>query len=85
MSDFSLTLVLHLKTSKLIHDMAKINIKSEKNTPFGGIFHVREMFSRYVGPVIDEMLGLRCPSFVYLYCEIVGSLSSVYFCCGDCV
>ena len=27
--------------------MAKINIKSEKITPFGGIFHVRNMFSRY--------------------------------------
>jgi len=26
--------------------MAKINIKSEKLTPFGGIFHVRNMFSR---------------------------------------
>ena len=25
--------------------MAKINIKSEKNTPFGGIFQVRELFS----------------------------------------
>ena len=59
MSDFSLTLVLHLKTSKLIHDMAKINIKSEKNTPFRGIFHVRELYSRYVGPVIDKVLGPR--------------------------
>ena len=28
--------------------MAKVNIKSEKITPFGGIFHVRELFSRYV-------------------------------------
>ena len=25
--------------------MAKINIKSEKITPFGGIFQVRELFS----------------------------------------
>ena len=24
--------------------MAKVNIKSEKITPFGGIFHVRELF-----------------------------------------
>ena len=32
--------------------MAKIQQKSEKVTPFGGIFHVREQFSRYVGPVI---------------------------------
>ena len=44
MSDFSLTLVLQIKTSKIINDMAKVSIKSEKITPFGGIFHVREHF-----------------------------------------
>ena len=32
--------------------MAKVSMKSEKTTPFGGIFHVREHFSRFVGPVI---------------------------------
>ena len=85
MSDFSLTLVLRLKTSKIVNDMAKVQIKSEKITPFGGIFHVRELFSRYVGPVIDNVLGLRCTSFGYQYSEIVGSLSSTYFCGGDCV
>ena len=58
MSDFSLTLVLQIKTSKIINDMAKVSIKSEKITPFGGIFHVREFFSRYVSPVIDEVLVL---------------------------
>ena len=46
---------------------------------------MREMFSRYMGPVIDKVLGLRCTSFGYQYCEIVGSLSSVYFCGADCV
>ena len=40
--------------------MAKVSIKSEKITPFGGIFHVREQFSRYVSPIIDKVLGLRC-------------------------
>ena len=65
--------------------MAKVSIKSEKITPFGGIFHVREFFFRYVGPVIDEVLGLRCTSYGYQYSEIAGSLSSVYFCGGDCV
>ena len=86
MSYFSLTLVLRFKTSKkIINDMAKVSIKSEKITPFGGIFHVRELFSRYVGPVIDKVLGLRCTSYGYQYSEIAGSLSSVYFCGGDCV
>lgn len=34
--------------------MAKVQIKSEKVTPFGGIFHVRELFSRYMAPIIDK-------------------------------
>ena len=46
---------------------------------------MRELFSRYVGPVIDEVLGLRCTSYGYQYSEIAGSLSSVYFSGGDCV
>ena len=65
MSDFSLTLVLQIKTSKIINDMAKVQIKSEKITPFGGIYYVRELFSRYIGPIIDEVLGLRCTSYGY--------------------
>ena len=77
MSDFSLTLVLRLKTSKIINGVANVQIKSEKVTPFGGIFHVREFFSHYVGPVIDKVLGLRCTSFGYQYGEIAGSLASV--------
>ena len=43
-SDFSLTLVLQIKTSNIINDVAKVRIKSEKITPFGGIFHVKEHF-----------------------------------------
>ena len=39
--------------------MAKVQIKSGEITPFGGIFHVREQFSRFVGPVIDKVQGLR--------------------------
>ena len=45
--------------------MVKVAIKSEKLSPFGGIFHVREQFSRFVGPVIDKALGLRCTSYGY--------------------
>ena len=54
MSDFSLTLVLHFKTSKNFNGMAKVQIKYEKITPFRGIFHVREQLSRFVDPVIDK-------------------------------
>jgi hypothetical protein len=35
--------------------VAKVQIKSEKITPFGGIFHVRELFSRFVAPIIDKV------------------------------
>ena len=38
MSDFLLTLVLQIKTGKIINDMAKVQQKSEKITAFGGIF-----------------------------------------------
>ena len=76
MPDFSLTLVLRLTTSKIINDVAKVQIKSEKITPFGGIIQVREQFSRFVGPVIDKVLGLRCTSYSYQYSEIAGSLAS---------
>ncbi len=55
MSDFSLTLVLRLKTSRIFNYMAKVQIKSEKNTPFGGIFHVRELF-----PVTSAPLSTKC-------------------------
>ena len=44
---------------------------------------MRELFSRFVGPVVDKVLGLRCTSFGYQYSEIAGSLASVYFCGGD--
>ena len=73
MSDFSLTLVLQIKTSKIINGMAKVSIKSEKVTPLGGIFHVRELFSRYMAPIIDKVLGLRCASYGYEYSDIVGA------------
>ena len=50
-------------------DMAKIQIKSERLTPFGGLFSI----------------GLRCRSFGYQYSEIIRSLMSIYFCGGSCI
>ena len=50
-------LVLRLEPDKSSDNKAKINIKSEKITHFGGLFHVREQFSRYVGSVIKKVLG----------------------------
>ena len=65
MSDFSLTLVLQFKTSKIINGMANISIKSQKITPFGGIFHVMEKFGRYIGPVVDGELDLWEGGYTY--------------------
>ncbi len=65
--------------------MTKISIKSEKLTPFGGIIHVKALFSRHAGSVIDKELDLCCTSFDYQYGKIIGSLSSVYFCSINCV
>ena len=42
--------------------MAKIAIKSEKLTPFGGIFPIMEHFDALLSQTIDSTLGLRCKS-----------------------
>ena len=66
--------------------MAKVQIKSEKLTPFGGIFSIMEKFDSILSPVIDSTLGQRCSSIIgYQFSEIVRSLMSVYFCGGSCV
>ena len=66
-------------------DMAKIAIKSEKLTPFGGIFSIMEQFDSRLSSVIGTTLGLRCKQYGYQYSEIVRSLMSAYFCGGSCV
>ena len=65
--------------------MAKIQIKSEKLTPFGGIFSIMEQFDSTLSSVIDSALGLRYRLFGYQYSEIIRSLMSIYFCGGSCI
>ena len=36
--------------------MAKVQIKSEKLTPFGGIFSIMEQFASMLSPIIDQTL-----------------------------
>ena len=62
MSDFFTYLSAAFQDKQKLQWHGKGTIKSEKITPFGEIFHVREQFSRFVGPVIDKVLGLRCTS-----------------------
>ena len=85
MSDFSLTLVLHSKRQKIINDMAKVQIKSDKITPFGGIFPIMDKFDSMLSSTIDSTLGLRCRQFGFQYSEILRSLMCVYLCGGSCV
>ena len=46
--------------------MTKVQIKSEKLTPFGGLFPIMEQFDSTLSSVIDSTLGLRCKSFHFL-------------------
>ena len=39
--------------------MAKIQIKSEKITPFGGFFPIMDSFDQVLSGVVDSTLGLR--------------------------
>ena len=59
--------------------MAKIQIKSEKLTPFGGIFSIMEQFDALLAQTIDSTLGLRCTMFGYQYSEILAHLQSSVF------
>ena len=65
--------------------MTKIAIKSDKITPFGGIFSIMQQFDRSLSQVIDSTLGVRYKFYGYQYSEILRSLMCIYFCGGSCV
>ena len=65
--------------------MAKVAIKSEKLSPFGGFFLSIEQFDSNLSSVIDLPLGMRCRLYGYQYSEVIRSLMSVYFCGGSCI
>ena len=65
--------------------MTKVQIKSEKLTPFGGLFSIMEQFDSTLSSVIDSTLGQRCKSFGCQYSEIIRSFMSIYFCGGSCI
>ena len=46
--------------------MAKIQIKSEELTPYGGLFSIMEQFDSTLSSVIDSTLGLRCRLFHFM-------------------
>ena len=65
--------------------MAKIQIKSEKLTPLGGIFSIMKQYDALLAQTIDSTLGLRCTLFDYQHSEILRSLMCVYLCGGSCL
>ena len=60
MSEESLNLVSQKKNQDLLTDMAKVHIKSEKLTPFGGIFSIMEHFDALLSEMIDSTLDWHC-------------------------
>ena len=73
------------RTQKIGISAAKIQIKSERITPFGGIFPIMDFFNRLLSQTIDKTLGLRSKFFGYQYSEIIRSLMCIYFCGGTCI
>lgn len=65
--------------------MAKVQIKSEKITPAGGIFPIMEQLDALLAQTIISTLEIRCTWYVYLYSEILRSMMCVYLCGGSCV
>ena len=65
--------------------MAKVQIKFDSITPFGGIFSIMEQFDALLSDVIDSTLGLRSRTYGYQYSEIIRSLMCVFFCGGSCI
>ena len=67
--------------------MAKVNIKSEKITPFGGIYFASKAFyALSLDKVINGALGVRSSTYNgYQWDEVVSAMSDVFLCGGDCV
>ena len=58
--------------------MAKVHIKSEKLTPFSGIFSIMEHFDALLSETINSTLGRRYKWFGYQYSEVIRSLLCVF-------
>ena len=65
--------------------MAKVNIKSEKITPFGGIYYASKAFyALSLDKVINGTLGVRSSTYNgNQWDEIMSAMSDVFLCGGD--
>ena len=62
---------------------AKVQIKSEEFTPFGGIFYVINLFRHLVARHVDTYLGPRCLLYGYQYGEVLTTMTGNFFSGGD--
>ena len=90
MSKNSLILVLQNKKENSTIDMAKIQIKFEKLTPFGGIYYASKAFYAFyalsLDKVINGTLGVRSSTYNgFQWDEIMSAMSDVFLCGGYCV
>ena len=67
--------------------MAKVAIKNENITSFGGIYHIIDVFSKLgFERLTESVLGKRGNSGkAFSYGSILGSLFFSYLCGGDCL
>ena len=67
--------------------MAKVNIKSEKITPFGGFYYASKAFyALSLDKVINGTLYVRSSTYNgYQWNEVMSAMSDVFLCGGDCV
>ena len=67
--------------------MAKVNIKSEKITPFGEIYYESKAFyALSLDKVINGTLGVRSSTYNgYQWDEIMSTMSDVFLCGGNCM
>lgn len=64
-----------------------VNIKSEKITPFGGIYYASKAFyALSLDKVINDTFGVRSFTYNGYQCdEIMSAMFDVLLCGGDCV
>lgn len=67
--------------------MTKVAIKCENITPFGGIYHMMDVFSKLgLGELIESVLGKRGSSGkAFSYGDVISSLFFSYLCGGECL
>jgi len=67
--------------------MAKVAIKNENITSFGGIYHIMDAFSKLgFEKLTESVLGKRgCSDKAFSHGSIFGSLFFSYLCGGECL